>query len=48
MCRIDEPVPERGVAALVAGVQVAPFRTSGGGLHAVDDLDPFAGVPGER
>ncbi|MEV4258074.1 nitrite reductase small subunit NirD, partial [Spirillospora sp. NPDC049652] len=44
VCRVAELLPERGAAALVAGVQVALFRTFGGGLHAVGNLDPFSGA----
>ncbi|MFI5913441.1 nitrite reductase small subunit NirD [Dactylosporangium sp. NPDC051541] len=36
--------PDRGVAALVAGDQVALFRTSDGALHAIDNVDPFSGA----
>ena len=32
--------PDRGVAALVDGVQVAVVRLSTGALHAVDNVDP--------
>ena len=34
---------ERGVVALLDGVQVAVFRTAEGRLHAVSNLDPFSG-----
>jgi nitrite reductase (NADH) small subunit len=44
VCRYDNLLPERGVAALVAGRQVAVFRTFDGGLHAIDNLDPFSGA----
>jgi nitrite reductase (NADH) small subunit len=36
--------PERGVAALVGGIQVAIFRTFDGDLYAIDNLDPVAGA----
>jgi len=36
--------PERGVAALVGGIQVALFRTFDGELYAIDNLDPVAGA----
>lgn len=36
--------PERGVAALVGGVQVALFRTFDGGLYAIGNRDPIAGA----
>lgn len=34
--------PDRVVAALVDGLQVALFRTFDGMLHAVDNQDPFS------
>lgn len=43
VCAIDALVPDRGVAALVDGHQVAIFRLSGSGdLHAIDHHDPFS------
>lgn len=42
VCRYDDLQPERGVAALVAGHQVALFRTFDGVLHALDNRDPFS------
>lgn len=44
VCRVAELLPERGAAALVAGVQVAVFRTFDGEVHAVGNLDPFSGA----
>ncbi|MEW9549580.1 nitrite reductase small subunit NirD [Nonomuraea sp. NPDC050783] len=44
VCAYDELLPERGVCALVEGRQVALFRTYDGGLHALDNLDPFSGA----
>lgn len=44
VCRYDDLLPERGVAALVGGHQVALFRTFDGMLHAMDNLDPFSGA----
>jgi nitrite reductase (NADH) small subunit len=44
ICRFDALVPERGVAALVEGEQVAVFRTFDGMLHAIGNQDPFSGV----
>lgn len=35
---------ERGVAALLDGVQVAVFRSADDLLHAVSNLDPFSGA----
>ncbi|MEV1178131.1 nitrite reductase small subunit NirD [Nonomuraea sp. NPDC049784] len=44
ICDYDAMLPERGVCALVEGVQVAVFRTHDGTLHALDNLDPFSGA----
>ncbi len=44
VCRRDQLEPERGVAALVGGEQVALFLTYDGGLHAVANQDPFTGA----
>jgi nitrite reductase (NADH) small subunit len=44
VCRYDELVPERGVAALIDGVAVAVFRTHDGALHALSNMDPFSGA----
>jgi nitrite reductase (NADH) small subunit len=44
VCRYDELVPERGVAALVQGQQVAVFRTFDGMLYAIGNRDPFSGA----
>ncbi|MBQ1026901.1 nitrite reductase small subunit NirD [Micromonospora sp. C95] len=43
VCPFDRLDPDRGVAALVAGVQVAIFRTADG-LYAIDNLDPVSGA----
>ncbi|MEH0937409.1 nitrite reductase small subunit NirD [Micromonospora psammae] len=43
VCPLDRLEPDRGVAALVDGVQVALFRT-GDELFAVDNLDPVGGA----
>lgn len=43
VCPLDRLDLDRGVAALVDGVQVALFRTVGG-LFAVDNLDPVGGA----
>jgi len=42
VCRLDDLEPERGVAVLVAGRQIALFRTYDGDVHALDHLDPFS------
>lgn len=44
VCRYDDLVPERGVAALLDGVGVAVFRTHDGALYALSNLDPFSGA----
>jgi nitrite reductase (NADH) small subunit len=44
VCPYSRLEPERGVAAYVDGVQVAIFRTHDGGLHAIDNRDPFSGA----
>lgn len=44
ICRYTDLVPGRGVAALVAGEQVAVFRLADGDLHAVGNIDPFSGA----
>ena len=44
VCRYDDLQPERGVAALVDGEQVAVFRLHDGAVHAVDHRDPFSGA----
>jgi len=42
VCRHDRLQPERGVAALVGGTQVAIFLTYDGNLFAIDNLDPHS------
>jgi nitrite reductase (NADH) small subunit len=44
VCRSSQLPVERGVAALVADVQVAIFRTFDGHLYALHNLDPFCGA----
>jgi nitrite reductase (NADH) small subunit len=44
VCRYDDLIPERGVAALVDGVAVAVFRTHDGALYALSNVDPFSGA----
>ena len=44
VCDEARLTPERGVAALVGGVQVALFRTHDGELHAIDNVDPISGA----
>jgi nitrite reductase (NADH) small subunit len=44
VCGYDELLPERGVAALVGGQQVALFRLADGSVHAVGHHDPYSGA----
>ena len=44
VCRVEDLLPERGVAVLVSGRQVAVFRTWDGDIYALDHLDPFSGA----
>jgi nitrite reductase (NADH) small subunit len=41
VCGYDDLLPDRGVAALVHGEQVAVFRLTGGELYAVGNYDPI-------
>ena len=43
VCLLDRLEPDRGVAALVDGVQIALFRTDDG-LFAIDNRDPVSGA----
>jgi nitrite reductase (NADH) small subunit len=42
ICPYDRLQPERGVAALVGGVQIAIFRTHDDELYAIGNHDPIA------
>lgn len=44
VCGVRDIAVERGVAALLDGVQVAIFRTFDGALYAVGNRDPFSGA----
>ena len=44
ICRYEDLLPERGVAALIGDAQVAVFRAFDGGLYAIGNQDPFAGA----
>lgn len=44
VCRYERLEPERGVAALLAGHQVAIFRTHDGDLYVLDNFDPLCGA----
>ena len=42
VCRVEDIEVEGGVAALVDGEAVAIFRTYGGNVHAMSNVDPFS------
>jgi nitrite reductase (NADH) small subunit len=44
ICPYGQLQAERGVAALVDGVQIAIFRTHDGALYAIGNRDPIAGA----
>lgn len=44
VCPVDHLIPGRGVAARVAGAQVAVFLLASGEVLAIDDRDPFSGA----
>ena len=44
VCSRDDLLPERGVAALIAGTQIALFRAFDGSLYAIGNQDPFSGA----
>ncbi len=44
VCELDDIVPDTGVCVLVCDEQVAVFRLSGGGLHAIGNVDPVSGA----
>ncbi|HEY3001975.1 MAG TPA: nitrite reductase small subunit NirD [Kribbellaceae bacterium] len=44
VCRYDDLLPERGVAALLGERQIALFRTYDGDVFALDNKDPFSGA----
>jgi nitrite reductase (NADH) small subunit len=44
VCRYDDLLPERGVAALVGGEQIALFRAFDGTLYAIGNQDPITGA----
>lgn len=44
VCDYESLQPERGVAALVAGLPVAIFRTHDGSVYALGNVDPIAGA----
>jgi len=44
VCAYEALLPERGVAALVEGTQVAVFRAYDGTVHAIGNQDPYTGA----
>lgn len=55
VCRVDDLLVERGVAALIDEQQIALFRTFDGRIFATDQIDPFShaavlsrGIVGDR
>jgi nitrite reductase (NADH) small subunit len=44
VCPLDRILPDTGVAALVAGLQVAVFRLADGRIFAIDNHDPCSGA----
>lgn len=44
VCALEDLLPERGVAALVGGDQVALFRLLGDRVVGVQQKDPFSGA----
>ena len=44
VCAVEQLLPERGVAAMVAGEQVALFLLEDGSVRAVGHFDPFSGT----
>ena len=44
VCPLEKLIPGRGVAAMVAGLQVAVFRIAGEEIYALSNFDPFSGA----
>jgi len=44
VCPYHRLEPERGVAALLGGAQLALFRLHDGALYAIGNRDPFSGA----
>ena len=44
VCNVPDLTVDRGVAALVAGEQVALFRTADDSIYAISNYDPFSGA----
>lgn len=44
ICRIDDILPNTGVAARVDGRHVAVFRIGAERFHAIDNIDPRSGA----
>lgn len=43
-CPLQRLLPERGVAVLLGGIQIAVFRTHDDQLYAIGNVDPFSGA----
>lgn len=43
-CHLERVTPERGVAAIVDGTQIAVFRAHDDAVYAVSNIDPFSGA----
>ncbi len=44
ICALDDLEPERGVGALLGGIQIAVFRLADGTVRAVQQRDPYSGA----
>ncbi|MCE4553256.1 nitrite reductase small subunit NirD [Pelomonas cellulosilytica] len=44
VCRVDDILPDTGVAARVGGRHVAVFRIGADRFHAIDNIDPRSGA----
>lgn len=44
VCKVEDLVPGRGVAALIDGQQIALFRLPRGSIYAIGNHDPFSGA----
>ncbi len=44
ICRVDDILPNTGVAARVGGRHVAVFRVGDTSFHAIDNIDPRSGA----
>ena len=44
VCDRDALLPERGVAVLLDGIQIARVATFDGDVHAIGNIDPYTGA----